>query len=290
MTTIHLHIGNPKTGTTFMQAVLRKNAARLAGHGIAYPVETGPELTDSSITSGNGSFLIREEARRRTFLQAQNPDVDLLISSELLASEIAESGQFGAFMTDARSLGFDRFSVLLLLRDPIEYAASAFQQNIKRNGIDYDLVEHFDAFARLERTLNALKKLNAHPDVELRVLNYGNWRRRLAEVLRDWLSLPFELEQPQVEIINRGLTRSELNLQRILNTQLGPSGYVLADRFCEDLPDIAAEIEYPPLDVQQRFIERVAPLAEEINALIPAGEKLKMTFIEPTTSPAGNDF
>ena len=96
-----------------MQSLLRKNAAMLARHGISYPVDRGVNLSDASITSGNGSFLIADAARRNQFFSTQNPDTDLLISSELLAAEIAESGQFDAFIADFKRLGFDVFKTFL---------------------------------------------------------------------------------------------------------------------------------------------------------------------------------
>jgi hypothetical protein len=37
MTRVYLHIGAPKTGTTYLQEVLFRNRARLAEHGVLYP-------------------------------------------------------------------------------------------------------------------------------------------------------------------------------------------------------------------------------------------------------------
>lgn len=289
MSTVYLHIGYPKTGTTYMQAVLRKNAARLGDHGIAYPLYDKRQLTDSTITSGNGNFLIEDAARRQKFLKEQDPRRHLLISSERLSVEIARTDNLGDLIADLKRMGYDRFKVLLLLRNPIEYAASSFQQGIKRGGRTNDIAAHFDEFS-LGGLLLSLKKLEAAEGLELRILNYGNWRDRLSEVLRDWLELPFDLEPPQTRTINRGLTASELNLQRMLNARLGSAGNVLADRFCEDLPDVAAETQYPPLDVQQRLAERMGPVLEKINRRLPAGEKLEFAFMEPTPVPEGNHF
>ena len=40
MTRVYLHIGAPKTGTTYLQEVLFTNRARLAEHGVLYPGES----------------------------------------------------------------------------------------------------------------------------------------------------------------------------------------------------------------------------------------------------------
>lgn len=289
MSTVYMHIGFPKTGTIYIQAMLRKNAAQLARHGVRYPVIDSRRTPDVAITSGNGSYLVAKQDYRRDFLRRQKRGKHLLVSSEQLSLEIIQTDGLEQFLVDIRKRGYSGLSILLLVRDPIELAASGYQQTIKRGGRDVAQESYFDQFD-LRGMAQLIRKIEAVEGIELRIRNYRNWKTKLPEVMRDWLGLQLDFELPDTQKINRSLTASELNLQRMLNVRLGPSGKVLADRFCEDLPDIPAGVEFPPIGVQKRLAKRLEKSVSDINHRVPQGEELLFSFAENTRGPDGNRF
>ena len=57
-TTVYLHIGAPKTGTSAIQVALARNRAILAQHNVIYPEAPSDKLAlDGHINSGNSDLL-----------------------------------------------------------------------------------------------------------------------------------------------------------------------------------------------------------------------------------------
>ena len=58
MPILYLHVGHSKTGTSWMQAALRENAAALAQGGLSYPILEGVgNEQGAEIGQGNGLWL-----------------------------------------------------------------------------------------------------------------------------------------------------------------------------------------------------------------------------------------
>ena len=150
MKTIYLHIGTPKTGTTYLQEFLRKNNKLLKEIGIYYPIEKDKKYVYSrphvslswqhvpiipSITGVKVNWLTSEE----TFLDGEALD-ELLRDIEnakedkiLLSSEVF----YDVFTNKAliRNLrnAFNRYNVKIIvyLRRQDQYLLSYFQEGCK---------------------------------------------------------------------------------------------------------------------------------------------------------------
>ncbi|MDF2968675.1 MAG: hypothetical protein K0Q93_2453 [Nocardioidaceae bacterium] len=139
MTRVYLHVGAPKTGTTYLQEVLFRNRGRLAEHGLLYP-------GDSS-TAHYSAVL---DLRGLSFGGYDDPDADgawealaraargwrgdaVLISHELLAGADEET-----ITTALSSLGDHEVHVVVTVRDLGRQVPAVWQEMVKnRQTVDY---------------------------------------------------------------------------------------------------------------------------------------------------------
>ncbi len=139
MTRVFLHIGAPKTGTTYLQEVLFNNRSRLAQHGVLYPGE-----------SSAAHYAAALDLRDLDFGGYDDPDAEgawddvaaatrawagtaVVISHELLAG-----ASDSAVERALRSLSGLEVHVVLTVRDLGRQVPAVWQEMIKNNqSIDY---------------------------------------------------------------------------------------------------------------------------------------------------------
>lgn len=87
MSTLWLHVGPPKTGTSALQVFFARNAAALRRQGVLYP--WGEAALDGAVTSGNGAWLAAWEEgfpkslpEGRTLIRLLRRGHNVLLSSE----------------------------------------------------------------------------------------------------------------------------------------------------------------------------------------------------------------
>lgn len=130
-----LHVGTPKTGTSYLQDVLFQNRARLARHGILYPAERfdGQFLAALDLMRLRWGGLEREAvgAWDRLAEQVREHDGTAIISHEILAT---------ASRTQVRralaSLGHEAGSatevhLVISVRDLVRQIPAEWQENVK---------------------------------------------------------------------------------------------------------------------------------------------------------------
>ena len=162
-----LHIGLPKTGTTFLQQQFHHHRRRLADNGILYPHAgtlgwvrdaTGTKFSRLACEENNHVMLAWALQRERTFPEqiarmlpivwdALRKEVDTakaqccLISAENLSWDLHSSEQVGELRD---RLGFSEVKVVCTIRDPAEFIASMYGQLLRMDRGPYTL----DAFVR----------------------------------------------------------------------------------------------------------------------------------------------
>lgn len=295
---VYLHIGHGKTGSSFLQSALALSQPALAKHGIIYPIEA-----DAAEAAGKGHISggnLRAKAGaltgivRKTQMQ---PGQRLLISSESFFQYLVRHAD--AFADEYRAVCGDApLHVLCYLRDPVDHAISVYQQKVKRGGYTGTLAESLDSYEILARTvavLGALRDMGA----QVTVLNYSRHRAGLTATLADWLGVSeTDLTLPETGQVNRSLTMAELELQRLMNIQLGGAARrFVSDPLCNLAPEMRSET--PPLDraALETFLNRVAAQIEgpEYQALVPADERPKTGSVAdhihrfPASAPAAED-
>ena len=270
---LYLHVGINKTGSSFIQSLLAVNAETLAAQGLVYPDSgNSARARAGDITTGNlEAFTAALEADT---LWSDPPSV---YSSEIIFERLRDTPFQRRLAEVARPDGVMR--ILLLVRDPVAHAASAFQQSVKGLGHAGSVEAFFDkgysAISRLRRCIDAL---SGRPGIELVLHNYSAVKRDLSRVVADWLGVPVEsLTPPPRSLVNRSLGPSEIRLQQALNAHLGASPNALANLFCNLLPGLPGHEMLPSVEVQNRLWDRCAEDIAAINALLPAREAMDRT-------------
>lgn len=266
-----LHVGHAKTGSSYLQSAFALSIDSLEAAGVHYPLDWKLRRSaKGGISSGNAGPLIRAlDGIRGT--DADFPTAPASVNTMLLSGETVfprlERPEFVArLVSAARAAGFDRVRILLFIRNPISHCASNYQQSIKRGGHVGTIDEQSERFNFPLKVAAAIKACDAEPDIELTIRNYEVARKSLLAETCAWLGIPLEaLQAPAMEVVNRSLSRGELEFQRALNQVLGESGEVLSDVLCELLPRVPAEHVLPSLAAQQRLWERLTPAMEAVN-------------------------
>ncbi len=138
-----LHVGTPKTGTSYLQSVLFRNQRTLAGHGIAYPADRFDAhflaALDLMKMPWGGLQAEAVGAWDRLAEQVRDHDGTAIISHEILAT--ASRSQVGRAL---ESLGHRRdgqgaeVHVILSVRDLTRQIPAEWQENVKhRSGVSY---------------------------------------------------------------------------------------------------------------------------------------------------------
>jgi len=266
---IFLHIGHGKTGSSAIQGFLASNANLLHELGFPYPDSGERERASRGwITSGNGCLV----------MDSSQPLVDNAIySSELLHRRIRDLPNSSEVLTQISPK-----SILLITRDLHEHSWSAYNQQIKREGITQDYLGYLErAYGThldyLVWWIEVCKELK----IDLKLWNYS---RRKSTIVRDFLTeflfiedlSPFNFKY-DIERVNRSLTLGELEIQRIFNSyQDSPGSEFLSDRWVNLLPELQAAPAPWSSEISDVLHSRFQSRIEEINLLIPEGEKILM--------------
>jgi len=272
MRTLYLHIGQNKTGTSFIQSALANSPDILAAAGLRFPASEAKaaRLCRGEPISGNYGDVY--EAMDQG---AAAPPGDLVFSSEYLCRDLARP-EFRARLQDFLDQGgFGRLCVLLLLRDPVSMASSSYQQQVKAGGLGLSLDEFAGTWDQLWLVEPALDFLDTLPCAEVSVHNYAMVKDRLLALVEGWLGLPGALHlRPVSGRVNRSLAPAELELQRQINLRItSESDVQWARQFSAELvrrlPDLPCRPGRPSLEVQLALWERLGPVIGRINARVP---------------------
>ena len=281
MPILYLHVGHSKTGTSWMQAALRENAAALAEGGLAYPIFDGVGNDQGAeIGQGNGLWLATSpvgelDLRLRMIFGSAGPR-GAVLSSEEFFPRLTGPDDPAALPQAALVAGFDRIEMLLFIRNPVGHAASLWQQYVKNSGGTGPIEVFFDKYAVPDRVAGFLDRFLSMDGVGLTCLNYDRHRRDLLAPLCAWLGTPaISLAPPCARTINRGMTRAELALHVALNRRIGRAGRVLSEALCVGLPDMPPDPVYPDPDCQRAMCARLAPTLERVNACLPEAERYR---------------
>lgn len=288
MSTLFLHIGHGKTGSSWLQSALALSQDRLAAAGIVYPTPPGGLPADpTSISTGNGRHLLESSAAFAEHLpvDTRRPR-HLLYSSEYLFLALEQLPSPEHLTELAQSHGLERVEILCFIRNPVGHASSAYQQRVKRAGLHESISRFFEDFRFPERVAALVRKFAPLPGLNLQLRNYDVCKDSLLDILQSWLKLPSgTLIEPPLPRINRSLTHAEITLQKALNRQLGPSGRLLADPLCEHLPLAEPDKVLPPREVQLALCQRMQAAMELTNSSLPAKHHYAWDILEPDPEP-----
>lgn len=130
--TIYLHVGLPKTGTTFLQDLLREHADALAAEGVHYPLDEVPDHFHAALDArgdlhfGGGERPGAAGAWRRVVAQANALPDRVVISHELFATADAQHA-----VAALRSLEPHQVHVVVTARDPGRQIVADWAESVK---------------------------------------------------------------------------------------------------------------------------------------------------------------
>ena len=243
------------------------------------------------VTSGNGTILQDADWAKKL---ATTTDKSVLISFEGLLNRVVRTPEetLPSWESWRRDLGCDQISILLFIRDPIEHAASQFQQAAKTAHVTQDsLSQYFFEYERPIEVARALHRLNQIETISTLVRNYSRCKKELPGVAEHWLGLESgALSTDDIpKSVNRSLTFAELRVVLALSRYSRELSLELANRFSNTLPNKKSFRAVPPLDVQERVLEKLEPSLVEIDELVGKNDQLKRTMLEPTNGQLGLD-
>ena len=292
MKNLYLHIGHGKTGSSYIQSCLALSTELLADRNIVYPEHKNSEIAKSGKILWRGNYAVLEKiifsqdlesAIQKTF----NNKNSYLFSHEGLWNLLGTTDFRKRLIKVSELAGFDTIKMLLFIRNPIEFASSAYQQMIKRGG-QHISIEEFFANHPLTLTPVAVNKFlrafQKQDRVELTVLNYSVVKDEVIEQVASWLEIPPNLiVQPSNLVVNRSMKFAELELQRMLNRILGKCGRIMSDRLCYELPELPADEIFPSEEVQCRMLSKLETAINNVNSMVDKSQQYSHD-IRPATN------
>lgn len=275
---IWLHVGHGKTGSSALHTSFARSLESLARHGVLYPDD--PSLARAArggITSGNASDFFAErgsEIRRRftrDLREASRKGCHRVVySSELLYGQVLkEPSLLDVALAEAKRLKVN-LQVVLYVRDPLDYAVSFYIQRVKRGGETLkfgQFLGDFNPLAKFQEFAHILEERH----VEWHARNYSQESHALLASMEEVLELdPGVLRDADSAPVNRSLSAGELEVQRLLNRYSPiPTSEFASDAWCEFLPHIQSDIPYCDRESIEDFISRCEEVLDSANSLLP---------------------
>lgn len=289
MSRIVVHLGAGKTGTSYLQACLAKNQDNLLDEGILYPDH--PSLSAAArgtVTSGNGELLLNTDHGLSTAEKAT------IFSSEVLIIKLLDVINLESLLRRANDIACP-ISFIVYVRDMLEHSYSAWGQTIKRDRgrITYEefmLSDSYGAFKFVDKWLDvAIEK-----SLDFRVFNYSRHRENLARhffLTACSLDIDFgKLDVGFPDPVNRSLTKSEYELQRLFNIHIqeGSSEFI-SDPLVNNLPGIVPESLQVDEETYRAIVDLYVPRIDRINARIGSDEAIQVAEYEEISQGIAQD-
>lgn len=284
----YVHVGPPKTGTTYLQAGWRAQRARLLDEGLLFPGEhPADHFRACMLALESETFVPRMDADRASLWSAFRSEIgahsgDALLSSEFYARADAATAQ--RIVAQLREVS-DQVHVVVTARDFGRQVLASWQQSVKRGSYRtlgsfwrkyHDAEERPWKFWR-NQDVPALAQrwLDAGADAVTVVVvgGPGAERDQIWHDLCDVLGVE-HAPVPEPSRSNSSLGAVEIEVLRRMNKRL-PSGLDLvrsANLISKDLSDQVASLGLPrvPIRVSEQMTAQVQACGDEQAATLAA--------------------
>ncbi len=267
MSTVYLHIGMPKTGTTAIQNFLSDNSEALKKHGICFP-DFGLRYSRVGLPR-NGHFLVKvkmsdsgnlcEDAAYADYQSVLNRLEDLshhydqiILSDEDLWRSKRELPEFWCRLKkDLKNQGLD-LCILVYLRRQDNFVQSIYRQKVKRFKTtlsfhdfleDFDRVYPLDYYSYMAMLSNCVGKENLMIRIYEREQYLGKEHNLFSDFLNIFsLSLEdgFEIKN---QLYNLSQSDTRLELQRALSPLPKPYKNKILMEALYSFPEDGTELE-----------------------------------------------
>jgi len=284
-----LHVGHGKTGSSYLQSIFALNRTLLEENDITYPTHIADKKAlKGFITAGNAN----QQDLTHDFSFNTNT---LFLSNEGLYTDLI---YFRKKELEFLSKNYD-LEVVAYIRNPIEYFVSKWGQAVKRDGLFQDIdsylcsEEHGLNIEIYTRGLSRWLENSNQFDFTLKIRNYSYCKDNIVEdFFTYFLNMDHvvkDLTYPKIKTINRGLSNSEYEIQRLLNVLYGQDNTKF---FSDFLITRFPEIEPLDLKISQSTYDYIVKgkeyLIEEINNYIDEDQKLIIDKAEDCVAQNNN--
>ena len=270
MKEIIIHIGIPKTGTTYIQHLLRQNIKNLSSSGITYPdIESEHvEISYKEVSwepSKNGILLLDEEHINNISSEKS------LYSDEGLLRLLLEDTKRTKMMKLLKKKGI-RVKFIAFVRDFFEHSFSSWNQYIKRGIGSLEYLEYMNSedvymdFKRLEKLI----ELSKTEKFSLDIYKYDKHKH---DLFTFFLCKGLKIKEIQMfytenKIVNRSLSRSESEIIRLLNKEFGKS---ISNNLVKELMNIeltshTIDVPFIENEAHQGIIDKYSKTINRINS------------------------
>jgi len=285
---LFLHIGHPKTGSSAIQVACARSTVQLATHGIHYPHHKSTALAlAGQFTAGNVT-LTRFLVEYKKAVAETPTDNVLFYSCEGFFNDLATPNSQVAQLNET---GVD-ISILMFLRNPIEYALSLYQQHVKSRGYTQSLSHFMSEFDQMSQTEIVLDRINSM-GIPLTLHRFDTNKSRIIELTEQWLRIPEGVLTRLELTVNRSATRAEQSFLREMSTHLGQSSSDHIGRaLVNSLPNISQELPALSKTCYHDFVSNIEPQIQRLNAQLPENLHYNITPYETlyTTQPSEDHF
>jgi len=208
----------------------------------------------------------------------------LLFSSEFLLEWLAPSPS-GRLSSIMGLLGCEQVKILLYIRNPLEHAISSYAQFTSRrlpqaNNSVASLGDYIGRVYNIPgQVLRLVTDLKASSDADFTIINYSNLTRPISAGFFEWLlGEHTTLEspvKPKTPRINRSLSRSEIEVARLLASKNIPPS-IVTDRWLGLEPSPNDRPLSTTLDSAKALYQRLGPTLSQINKTLPASEHYQL--------------
>jgi translation initiation factor 2 beta subunit (eIF-2beta)/eIF-5 len=285
MRKIFLHIGLPKTGTSYLQSSFAINAIKYKEYGLIYNDYennfNGAKLGDT--TAGNALRLAKtldnniikniEPYVLTDFFNSLDNNYDHLFSSEYLS--VVSLASLKNFINN-----FDKnfkFILIAFVRDPVENVISAYLQGLKSNKND---IESFnilcvDFVSQIKRRFNLLIGLRQH----IKLFNYDFKKYSLIHCLDNLIFSKLISIHPEKKIINPSLNYQKSEIVRLLNNFNINFKTEELDKYIYSSKTDIDQIKTFPISksLREKIYKDLSAEIKEINQMLPDDEQIKVT-------------
>ncbi|MEM1389512.1 MAG: hypothetical protein AAGG45_00395 [Pseudomonadota bacterium] len=272
MQKVILHVGHAKTGTSYLQSLFALNTEFLDRHGIHYPeAPDHAKAKQGKITSGNHRLLLNSEINFGGMDQ-------VLFSGEHLFVELLD----GNMIRELRQ-NYD-VKIFLYTRNLFDFALSDWGQQVKRHGLTSDLnsfvmKKGYNLYQHVLAWITMCEEVGA----EIIVRNYTQWKSNLAEIFfGDLIGHDADLstlKHPPQRQVNRSLTQTEYELQRIFNALMGqPRASFFSDYVVENFPELRSEPPHLIEETCEKVVKKYQSIVDTLNERMLHGERVSLSY------------
>lgn len=282
MKTIYLHLGMPKTGTSYLQSVFAMNSDIYSRYGLMYPdlMNNFIHAKEGSTTSGNGYSIAAAgvDALRATVepIDIENFFLNLDTNYNYLFSSEWFLGCSHEFFLKIENIVKEKFFVkyIVCVRKPDDLCKSFFLQSLKAHNSVFNIadIDNFHKSQILREVKTLINLILNLPEHKLFVINYDYHKRNLIDPIDKILFKNKISTTDKLSIINPSPNNRQAQIL-LLASQLNITNFASSMNYLENNAD-----EGLPFSLTDEVISIIyKSLTKEIiaiNKLLPKKQSL----------------